>query len=174
MKTLAILFLLLFTSCAHSSDSKRDPSKKIMGWLEYANLEGDVLVKAKLDSGAKTSSIHGIHIKNFKKGKEKWVRFTFEDVDALTKKPFKKEYERKVVRFVRIKDHKTKSRRRPVVEMEFAIDGKKYTTEFSVTSRKRFHYPLLLGRRFLKDVVYIDSAETFLLYDVKNEPSPKK
>lgn len=140
-----------------------------MGWIEYAKLEGEVLVKAKLDTGAKTSSIHGTQLKTFKKNGKKWLRFTFEEKDEVTKKKFKKVYEKKIVRHVKIKDHKSKSRRRPVVEMSFELSGKTYTTQFSVTDRDRFIYPILLGRRFLKDVAVIDPSQKFTQLRLKKE-----
>lgn len=164
-KTFLLFFLCIFlASCANQVSSK-----KTMGWIEYARLEGEVLVKAKLDTGAKTSSIHGTHLKIFKRNGEKWLRFTFEERDGETKKMFKKVYEKKIVRHVRIKDHKSKSRRRPVVEMNFELAGKTYSTQFSVTDRDKFIYPILLGRRFLKDVAVIDPSQIFIHLRFKKE-----
>ena len=51
--------------------------KKIIGsqeWCSFKSLNIS-LVKARIDSGAKTSSIQSTNIKKFKKGKESWVSF---------------------------------------------------------------------------------------------------
>lgn len=166
LKTL-ILSLFLFTSCLSSSPIRDD--LKVMGWLEFVRLfDDEVVVKVKLDPGAKTSSMHAKNIKRFKKGDVRWVRFDFIDADQRTGEKIKKTIERPLVRNVLIKAHKAKSRRRPVVTMPFNLGGKIYETEFSLTDRSRFHYPVLLGRRFLKDVTLVDSGKTYLLGEIES------
>ena len=43
-------------------------------WCSFSELQIPA-IKARIDSGAKTSSIHAINIKPFKKNNEKWVRY---------------------------------------------------------------------------------------------------
>ncbi|NDG46070.1 MAG: alpha-L-glutamate ligase, partial [Flavobacteriia bacterium] len=51
--------------------------KKIIGSQEWCTFERLKIpaIKARIDSGAKTSSIQSTNIKKFKKGKESWVSF---------------------------------------------------------------------------------------------------
>jgi hypothetical protein len=81
------------------------------------------------------------------------------------------ELERPVERTVLIKRKGAPSQRRYVVMMDFCISGTGHETQFSLTDRGNFSYPLLLGRRFMRDDnILIDSADSFIAaneYDYK-------
>ena len=56
--------------------------RDIFGWVERVVLrEAGFELKAKLDTGAETSSLDAVDIRRFKRGGESWVRFTIEDHD---------------------------------------------------------------------------------------------
>lgn len=136
-------------------------SKRIVGWVERVNLlPADVPVYAKLDTGARTSSIHAEDIERFDRDGDEWVRFTLvleDPEDVVHHLPL----ERPLHRDVRIKDHDDPSDHRPVVELDFCLDGRVERAQFSLTDRSTFIYPVLLGRRFLAGAFVVDSSETF-------------
>jgi hypothetical protein len=145
---------------AKSSKVEEAKAKVIAGWLEMATLPvTGWVVKAKLDSGAKTSSIHATNIKEFKRGGKRWVRF---DLHSSTKGEEPVTIERRQVRRVRIKDHDDPATRRSVVELEICFDGRLYKPQFTLADRGNFHYPVLLGRRFLAGVAVVDPGEKYL------------
>lgn len=150
---------LLLATPAWSDSST--PARFIAGWVEKVTLlpSGDLL-KAKLDTGAKTSSINAHHIERFKKDGESWVRFEleYETVDGETRR---QRMERPLVRRVRIKEHDGDHDSRVVVMLDFCINAQRHSAQFSLVDRSRFVYPMLLGRRFLKEVALIDPAATF-------------
>lgn len=137
--------------------------KQVLGWLEAGLVyPGGARVIMKLDSGAKTSSIHAEDIEVFEKKDKKWVRFRFDTTyDDDEDQRYDISIERPMVREVVIKRHKKKSQSRPVVNLEICIAGKRHKGEFSLVDRSRFNYPVLLGRRLLSDLTVIDPAETF-------------
>jgi len=140
-----------------SEDAK---AKVIAGWLELIDIPAAKrVVKAKLDSGAKTSSIHATNIEEFKRDGKNWVRF---NLPASTKGDKPVTLERRRVRRVRIKDHDDPAARRPVVALEICLDGQRYKPQFTLADRGNFLYPVLLGRRFLAGVAVIDPAEKYL------------
>ena len=140
----------------------RTPGKVIAGWVEKMTvLPWDIVVSAKLDTGALTSSIYAEDIERFEKDDERWVRFTLVLEDADDEGP-RIETEAPLTRSVRIKDHDDPSSRRAVVELEFCFDGRRRRTQFSLADRGSFIYPVLLGRRFLEDVAVVDPAATFM------------
>jgi hypothetical protein len=146
------------------ADSKKAIEKQKLltaGWLENVVLQPwNIKLRAKLDSGAKTSSLHAKDIEYFKRDGYKWVRFlTFSDNE---KNPLVS-IEVPLVRTVKIKRHNLKSKIRPVVFMTFCLDGEIYNGEFSLNDRSKFHYPILLGRRLLQQGILVDPASTFTL-----------
>jgi hypothetical protein len=119
---LALGLLLPPASLASSSD----PGKVIAGWVEKITLgESPLVVKTKLDSGAKTSSIHATHVEQFKRDGERWVRFELQLRDnegQLHSVPM----ERPKARRVAIKNNDGDHDRRAVVELAFCFDGRRH------------------------------------------------
>lgn len=141
--------------------------KQRLGWLEYGIVKSadrlGARVTMKLDSGAKTSSMHAEDIEIFERNGKKFVRFSFDtSYDDDEDDRFDLAFERPLVREVVIKRHKKKNQVRPVVEMQICIAGQIHKGEFSLVDRSKFNYPVLLGRRLLADFAVIDPAETFL------------
>lgn len=154
----------IFTAAAAASEASKIKTRErvVMGWIEPVVLvPWGIDAKAKLDSGAKTSSLHAKKIERFEKEGEEWVRFVVE-VKTRKKKLEQVTVERPLVRDVRIKRHRSAAYERPVVKMKLCLDGKDYETQFNLVDRTDFNYPVLLGRRFLKEVALIDPKETFL------------
>lgn len=157
---LLALLALLPTACLARSAVH---GKVIAGWVEkVAVLEGGgVYTKAKLDSGAKTSSIHAEDVERFEKDGERWVRFTLV-LEAVDDEVHRIPLEKPVQRNIQIKDHLDDPRRRPIVELPICFDGRTHHEHFSLADRSKFIYPVLLGRRFLDDVAVIDPGEIYL------------
>lgn len=139
--------------------------RDVVGWVEFVRFhEHDLVAKAKLDSGAMTSSLHAEDITYFKKDGQKWVRFEFAKkarppLHGMPAVPRQKQViEAPLKRMVKIKQHTVDHVRRPVVELPLSIGGKQYTAEFTLTDRDAFIYPVLLGRRFLQTALIIDPA----------------
>lgn len=152
-----LLFSPLFA--AASSDN---PGKVIAGWVEKISLkEHKNILKAKLDSGAKTSSIHAEDIELFKRDGERWVRFNL-IVDNEKGKTRTVALEKMRERRVKIKEHDGNHDSRPVVKIDICFDGRSYPVEFTLADRSEFIYPVLLGRRFLAGIAVIDPESTFL------------
>ena len=133
----------------------------IAGWLETIILEPwQIRLRAKLDTGAKTSSLHAVDIERFEKDGVPWVRF---QTHAKTDNSAIKRIELPIKRDVKIKSHHNGATIRPVVELQFCLNGQHYKGEFSLADRDQFNYPVLLGRRVLKQGIMVDASATFLL-----------
>ncbi len=157
----AVLLLAASLVAGQAWADSGTPAMAIAGWVEKITLSavGETL-KAKLDTGARTSSIHAVDIKVFRRDEQRWVRFKVplgtEEGERMVS------LERPLTRRVRVKDHDDESDRRPVVELEFCFDGRSHRAQFSLVDRSRFIYPVLLGRRFLAGVAVVDPSRTFL------------
>lgn len=162
LKSILIITALTFFSLPNALHADTTtPAKAVAGWVEKIVVENqDFGVKAKLDSGAKTSSIYAEEIEIIEKNDQKWVKFTLvlEDSEG---KVHRTAMEKPRSRRVKVKEHDGIHDSRPVVELDFCFDGRHHVTEFSLTNRREYIYGVLLGRRFLKDKVLIDPASTF-------------
>ena len=152
--------LLLISVLAQASESPAPVrEKQVMGWLETVFLKPwGLRATAKLDTGAKTSSVHASHIEHFNKDGKEWVRFNF--VADRDGKPTV--IEQPLVRKAVIKERQSKSSTRDVVMLTLCKNGRDYETEFTLNDRSNFNYPVLLGRSFLEDVALVDASATFL------------
>ncbi len=132
--------------------------KRRLGWVERALVtEKGITVKAKLDSGARTSSLDARNIERFRRDGEEMVRFDFVNPSDGRKV----RVERPVVRTVRIREHGGGYQRRPVVEVWLCLGDVARDVEVTLVNRKGFIYPLLVGRRAMEGVIVIDPNETF-------------
>lgn len=150
-----------------TNTTEEEPER--LGFVEWVVMKDTGLrMKARLDTGAKTSSLHATDVEEFEKDGEDWVRFRLplddhNDIDSPENQGIVLEFERPLERTVLIKRKGAPSQKRYVVRMEFCIAGKMHETQFSLTDRSHFTYPALLGRRFMSDDnVLVDSAESFL------------
>ncbi|WP_410474870.1 ATP-dependent zinc protease [Guyparkeria sp. TX1] len=132
-----------------------DEHKQIYGYIEDVEvMELERNMRAKLDTGATTSSIDAREIEKFEKDDDDWVRFTVIDRDTEESQ----ELEEPITRVVHIKRHGKDSQERYVVELDLCIGDRRITEEVSLTNREKWSYPLLIGRNHLAGHVLVDSA----------------
>jgi hypothetical protein len=129
---------------------------RVAGWIERVRLGDEgVVLSAKLDTGALTSSLHAADVRWFTRDGEEWVAFEVTREDG---RPVR--LERKVVRVARIKRQGAESERRPTVMMGVCLGGVYRVTEVNLTDRTGFNYGFLVGRRFLAGYFVVDSSRT--------------
>lgn len=122
--------------------------KIIYGYVEKATLmDKGLILSAKLDTGAKSSSLSAINIQEFEKDGVNYLRFIVPSKQGDVQ--FVSEYIGKVK--IKVREGETTqprpaSIRRPVVLMKIKIGDIEQTIPVNLTNRKRFLYPLLLGR----------------------------
>jgi hypothetical protein len=128
----------------------------VLGWAERALVfPAGLEFRAKLDSGARTSSVHTTRIREFRRNGQSWVDFTLDNGLGQTA-----DLELPVERFVRIREHGGSYQRRPVVKMEICVDSVYKRAEVNLVDREGFNYPLLIGRTYLKGDILVDSGVT--------------
>lgn len=135
---------------------------KTFGWLEKVTLEPwGVEVKAKLDSGALTSSLDARDIEHFEKDGQNWIRFRLELENEAGGGSFSKVVERKAQRKLVLRGAGGTSRR-PTVLMKICVGDRLYEEEFSLRNRNNMLYPILLGRSTIAHLGALDVEKTFL------------
>lgn len=147
------LALLLPTRCLAAAEEIRAPA--IAGWLERAKLvPGEVVVEAKLDTGANTSSLHAPVIQHFARDGKRWVSFDIVGRDGQNVR-----IERPVVRTARVRSALGSGQSRPTVRLGICVGNVYRITEVTLADRSRLDVPLLVGRRFLEGHLLVDSAK---------------
>ena len=154
--------LLIVTSLLMAFFSTKLHAEEVLGWVEKIQLHPwDVEAKAKLDTGALTSSMHAEDIERFEKHDEEWVRFTVDLEDTETGEVVKKRIERPLLRdFTAV--GAGGSDKRSVVLMTICVGDKLYEEQFSLRDRDNMIYPILLGRRTIQHLGPVDVTRTFL------------
>ncbi|MCE9665357.1 ATP-dependent zinc protease [Halomonas sp. M5N1S17] len=136
--------------------------QEVFGWVEKATLEPwGVEVKAKLDSGALTSSLDARDIERFEKEGEEWVRFRLELLDEASGETFSETLERPLYRDIRVRGAGGRDERL-VVLMNVCMGSTIYEEQVGLRNREEMHYPLLLGRRTIGHLGLLDVTRTFL------------
>uniref|UniRef100_UPI00188D7F00 ATP-dependent zinc protease family protein n=2 Tax=Vibrio anguillarum TaxID=55601 RepID=UPI00188D7F00 len=114
--------------------------------------------KARIDTGAATSSISAVDVVAFERDGNDWVKFRIEHDDIKSD-----EISLPVERWVRIRQSSAEgTQKRAVVVAWIEIGDLKERTEFTLADRTHLTYPLLLGRSFFKDVALVDVSRKYV------------
>ncbi len=141
--------------------------KKIIGAVENVRLvPPNIVLKARIDTGAKTTSIDARNITPFYHEGKQWVRF-----DCVSGK---KVYtiKKKVICTVQIKRHHKSPQTRFVVKMRITLGDVSQLVEVNLNNRDAYTYPILIGRNFLRDSFIVDIAKRYRFKPQK--PQKKK
>lgn len=148
--------------------------KQVVGAVEKVFLAPPgILLPARIDTGATTSSLDAENLEYFERNGQEWVRFSLIHPDTKADSIL----ERKVVRIVRIIQAVAEEpERRPVVEMGVIIGNKTQTAEFTLSTRRHLEYSLLIGRNILRDLFVVDVSQSNIappLLPVEKTPDKK-
>lgn len=135
---------------------------RVIGQVEYVDImPAGIRQKARIDTGAETTSIGAQNIQQFERDGRRWVKFKVYYGGEEDVVEFVKPMERRVL----IKRHGTENVERPVVKMRLAIGSIEQELEVSLADRLQFQYPVLIGRNFLDGKVLVDVSRKFLMLD---------
>jgi len=131
----------------------------IIGENEYITIKPDnIRLKARIDTGATTSSIHATQIKRYERDGKKWVKF-----NLIRSNGQKVAMTKPVIRTIEVKRHGTDQQSRPVINLEIVMGKINKTTQFSLTDRSQFKFPILVGRSLLKSTAIVDVNRSYVL-----------
>lgn len=142
------------TRYEHASDGKL-----LLGEKEWVKVDTiGVVAKARVDTGATTSSISAVNIKPFERDGKKWVKFRLAHDNKESGV-----LESRVVRTVRIIQSSAEGYdRRYVVSLPITIGDVTENTEFTLRDRQHLNYPVLLGRTYLKGTAIVDVSRKYV------------
>jgi hypothetical protein len=153
--------------------SERD-QKPILGWREWVELLdfGSAKIKAKIDTGAKTSAIHAEDIVVFKRKGRRRVRFRLYPLQRSREGAVWVEADLLEKRKVRSSvGHETQ---RPVVLAQVGFGDRQLSIELSLINRDIMGFRMLIGRQAIRNLFLVDPGRSFLIGKKKKQRRKKK
>lgn len=144
----------------------------VVGWREWIHLPelGIRMIKAKVDTGARTSSLHAENIAIVHRGQERRVAFTVFPMQRNREKGMAVELPLIDERWVRSSNGIRELR--PVIRTEVDIGGRVWPIELTLTRRDLMGFRMLLGRQALRGHAAIDPARSFINRKAKKKRRP--
>src|SRR6056297_2096910 len=141
------------------SDSKTLP---IIGWREWLSLPelGIKYIKAKIDSGARSSSLHAFDTEFFERDGEQWVRFKVNPVQRNESRVV--ETAARVFDSRSIRSSSGESQVRPVIVTPLQLLGERFDIELTLADRNQMGFRMLLGREAFRRRFLIDPGKSYL------------
>jgi len=129
-------------------------------WVAFPDLKV-TRIKAKIDTGAKTSAIHAFRIKEVMKGGAPHVQF-FLHPEQKRKKPEIK-CVAPVIDIRRIRSSNGETQERYIIESLMKLGGREWPVELSLSKRDDMGFRLLIGRDAITKKVIIHPGKSYLL-----------
>ena len=151
-----------------SSERRRKPRLKKprdlpqIGWREWIGLPalGIDWLKVKVDTGARSSTLHAVELRHFRRDGAPWVRFDVHPYqrDFLTtahcEAPLLDE------RIVRSSAGHTQHR--PVIEAVVRCGAREWPIELTLTNRDAMGFRMLLGRQAVRHRYLVDPGRSYV------------
>jgi hypothetical protein len=134
-----------------------------VGWREWISMPelGVDRIKVKVDTGARTSSLHAYDVEVFRRGSKNLVRFTLHPIQRDTKTSVFCESELLEERAVRSSNGARELR--PVVQTLIEVAGQYWPVEITLTSRDNMGFRMLLGREAIRRRCSVDPGRSYLV-----------
>lgn len=135
----------------------------VVGWREWVRLPGllpaNEAIKAKVDTGARTSAIHAWDLARFDRDGQDWVRFVLhprqnDETEVAA--------EARVVDERDVRSSNGDTERRLVIQTGLIIGDAVGDIELTLTNRDQMGFRLLLGRTALRGQLVVDPSRSYL------------
>ena len=136
-------------------------NRRILGWREWASLPGlgIAAIKAKLDTGAKTSALHAWDLNLHMVDGRQWIRFRVH--------PMQRDEVTSVVCEAPVSDRRwvTNSsgnrERRYIITTNLEIGSSSWPIELSLANRDAMEFPMIIGREAMRDRLIVDPQASY-------------
>lgn len=142
--------------------NRHDRPDILMGWREWLALPalGLHAIKAKVDTGARTSALHAFEVERFKRDCKDYMRFSMHPLQRNERRVV--QCEARLIDERDITDSGGHQERRYVIETDLVVADARWSIEMTLTNRDNMRFRMLLGRSAMQDRIWVDSSRSYL------------
>jgi len=135
--------------------------RRITGWREWVGLPalGVTQIKAKLDTGARTSALHAFDMETFWRDEELWVRFSVHPFQRDDKKVIACESAVEGIRTVT--NPGGRRQKRLLIRTDITLGDETWPMDLSLTDRDEMGFRLLIGRTAMHRNLIVDPDRSY-------------
>ena len=135
--------------------------RQVLGWREWVSLPGlgIAAIKAKLDTGAKTSALHAWDLSFHMVDGRQWIRFRVHQVRRGKAMSVVCEAPLSDQRWVT--NSSGTRERRCIISTDLQIGPSSWPIELSLTNRDAMEYPMIIGREAMRNRLIVDPKASF-------------
>lgn len=133
----------------------------VIGWREWVGLPdlGIESIKAKVDTGARSSSLHAFDVQEFDRDGKRWVRFKIHPVQKKSSSIVQAEAAVLDIRSVRSSSGRASLR--PVIKTRVELLGVSWPIELTLANRDDMGFRMLLGRQAFRRRFIVDGGRSY-------------
>ncbi|GJM25579.1 MAG: hypothetical protein DHS20C16_19940 [Phycisphaerae bacterium] len=133
----------------------------VIGWREWVEMPdlGIKRVKAKIDTGARSSSLHAFDIKTVDRKGRTFVNFRVHPLQRNSKETI--ECQAEVLEYRLIRSSTGHAQKRPVIVTEICVLGETWPVEVTLANRDDMGFRMLLGREAVRGRFMVDCGKSF-------------
>jgi hypothetical protein len=137
-------------------------NRQVLGWREWISFPelGISQIKAKIDTGARTSCLHAFYVEPFERDGQQWVYFDIHPIQGDTNEVLRCEAPVLDQRIVR--DSGGHEEMRYVIQTIVSIGGNPLKAEVTLSDRDGMKFRVLLGRTAIRGNYLVDSSRSYL------------
>jgi len=137
----------------------------IIGWREWIDFPSLNIfqVKGKIDTGARSSSLHAFHLHPFQREGKEFIQFRVHPYQRNSRITVQAEAE--ILDWRHVTSSGGHRQFRPVILVPISLDGQTWSIELTLTNRDVMGFRLLLGREALRKRFLVNPGRSFLLSD---------
>jgi hypothetical protein len=144
------------------TDTAHGRALPTVGWREWIALPdlGVARIKAKVDTGARSSAIHAYNMRIYDRGGRPYVRFDIHPLQRATDHAVVARAEIVAIRNIRSSSGQIELR--PVIRTTAALGEQTWTIELTLTNRDEMGFRMLLGRQAVRGRFLVDGGRSYL------------
>ena len=146
---------------SNAGENERQVELQLVGWREWVSIPelGIKRIKAKIDTGASSSSLHAYDIEIVDHLEVQQVKFKIQPLQNNRAAVVQAQVP--IFDFRKVRSSNGETTIRPVIRTHLEIFGQKHEIDITLFDRAKMGFRMLIGREALRDRFVVDSARSY-------------